>query len=70
MIENIVSKILVIIICKVESLEDETIRLPAIAHVTTKQGLLHFVVIYKLAKRKVQTIFFWQKDNRPFGIKH
>ncbi len=38
---------------KVESLEDETIRLPAIAHVTTKQGLLHFVVIYKLAKRKV-----------------
>jgi len=38
---------------KVVDLLNEEIKLPAIAHVTTKVGLDHFVVLYKISKNKV-----------------
>lgn len=38
---------------KVDDLFNEEIKLPAIAHVTTKEGLNHFVVIYKITKKNV-----------------
>ena len=38
---------------KVVDLENDAIKLPAIAHVNLKNGLQHYVVIYKIAKNKV-----------------
>ncbi len=38
---------------KVNSLEDSKIKLPAIAHINLKNGLQHYVVIYKITKNKV-----------------
>ncbi|MFR5857294.1 MAG: cysteine peptidase family C39 domain-containing protein, partial [Bacilli bacterium] len=38
---------------KVNSLEDSKIRLPAIAHINLKNGMQHYVVIYKITKNKV-----------------
>lgn len=38
---------------KVDNLYDDSIKLPAIAHVTTKRGLDHFVVVYKLTSKNV-----------------
>lgn len=38
---------------KAKNLQDENIYLPAIAHVTLKNGLQHFVVIYKLTSKYV-----------------
>lgn len=38
---------------KVANLKDKNITLPAIAHITKKNGLNHFVVIYKITDKKV-----------------
>lgn len=38
---------------KANNLKDENIRLPAIAHMIKKNGLNHYVVIYKITKDKV-----------------
>lgn len=38
---------------KVSNLTDSNIRLPAIAHVTLKSGLSHYVVIYKITSKKI-----------------
>lgn len=38
---------------KVENIEDENLYFPAIAHVILKNGLNHFVVIYKVTKKAV-----------------
>ena len=38
---------------KVDSLYNDSIKLPAIAHITTKKGLDHFVVIYKITSKNV-----------------
>ena len=38
---------------KVSNLMDEHIRLPAIAHLTCKNGLNHYVVIYKITSKKI-----------------
>lgn len=38
---------------RVDNLGDNKIKLPAIAHVTLKNGLDHFVVIYKITKKNV-----------------
>ena len=38
---------------KVSNLKDENIKLPAIAHMCQKNGLNHYVVIYKITDKKV-----------------
>ncbi|MDE6285156.1 MAG: peptidase domain-containing ABC transporter, partial [Bacilli bacterium] len=38
---------------KVDSLLNDSIKLPAIAHITTENGLEHYVVIYKITPQKV-----------------
>lgn len=38
---------------KVPNLENDAIKLPAIAHLTLKNGYNHYVVIYKITKNKV-----------------
>lgn len=38
---------------QVEKLEDQNLYFPAIAHLTLKNGLNHFVVIYKVTKKEV-----------------
>lgn len=38
---------------KVDDIHDENIYFPAIAHVVLKNGLNHFVVIYKITKKEV-----------------
>lgn len=38
---------------KIKDINDKDIILPAIAHITTKKGLNHFVVIYKITKNNI-----------------
>lgn len=38
---------------KIKYIDDKDIILPAIAHITTKKGLNHFVVIYKITKNNI-----------------
>lgn len=38
---------------KIKDIDDKDIILPAIAHITTKKGLNHFVVIYKITKNNI-----------------
>lgn len=38
---------------KIKDIDDKDIILPAIAHITTKKGINHFVVIYKITKNNI-----------------
>lgn len=39
---------------KVDSLYNDSVKLPAIAHITNKNGVNHFVVVYKITNKNVQ----------------
>ena len=49
---------------KADSIDDENIYLPAIAHVVLKNGLNHFVVVYKITKK-----YIWIMDPARGKIK-